>query len=66
MLLEQEGLGALEQLLTVREVASRLRVCAATVYSLCARGDLVHVRIANMIRVAPADLAAFLRTRRAP
>jgi len=53
-----------EPLLTVREVAGRLGVCTATVYALCARGELAHVRISNAIRVAPADLAAFLHGRR--
>jgi len=45
-------------------VACRLGVCAATVYSLCARGELAHVRILNAIRIAPADLAAFIAERR--
>jgi len=53
-----------EQLLTVREVAQRLRVCPATVYKLCAAGELVHVRISNAIRVAPRELAEFLARRR--
>ena len=48
-------------LLTVREVAERLGVCTASVYRLCARGELAHSRIGSAIRVAPADLAAFLR-----
>jgi excisionase family DNA binding protein len=54
-----------EQLLTVREVAHHLRVCAATVYKLCAAGDLVHVRISNAIRVAPPDLTHFMAVHRA-
>ena len=49
-----------ERLLTVREVAARLAVSNATIYALCERGQLRHVRIANAIRVSPADLAAFL------
>ncbi len=53
-----------EQLLTVREVAQRLRVCTATVYKLCAAGELVHVRISNAIRVSPRELAEFLARRR--
>jgi excisionase family DNA binding protein len=40
----------------VREVARRLGVSAATVYKLCARDELVHVRVLNAIRVAPASL----------
>ncbi|RYZ13050.1 MAG: DNA-binding protein [Myxococcaceae bacterium] len=49
-----------ERLLTVREVAERLAICTATVYRLCERGDLLHVRVSNAIRVRPADVDAFL------
>ena len=47
-------------LLTVREVAERLRVCTAVVYKLTASGELPYIRISNAIRVAEPDLAAFL------
>jgi len=50
-------------LLTVREVAAFLHVCQETVYQLCARGDLRHVRVLNAIRVAPGDLAEFVAHR---
>jgi excisionase family DNA binding protein len=46
-------------LLTVREVAARLRVSTATVYKLCRRGVLRHVRVLNVLRIAPADLGRF-------
>jgi len=49
-----------ERLLTVREVAERLAICIATVYRLCERGALPHVRVSNAIRVRPADVDAFL------
>ena len=52
--------GGAGRLLTVREVAERLAVSTATVYALCARGELPHVRVSNAIRIAPGDLAAFL------
>jgi excisionase family DNA binding protein len=39
-----------EPLLSVAEVARILGVCDATVYKLCARGHLGHVRILNAIR----------------
>jgi excisionase family DNA binding protein len=52
--------GGAERLLTVREVAERLSVCTATVYRLCERGELPHVRVSNAIRVRPADVDAFL------
>ncbi|MBI3182075.1 MAG: helix-turn-helix domain-containing protein [Myxococcales bacterium] len=51
-------------MLTVRQVAERLGVSTATVYALVERGELAHVRVSNAIRVAPADLAAYLEARR--
>ncbi len=53
----------LETLLTVREVAERLRLSTATVYKLCASGKLPHVRVSNAVRVRVADLAVFMRER---
>jgi excisionase family DNA binding protein len=47
-------------LLTAREVAQRLRVCTATVYRLCEKGALEHVRVANAVRVPESALRAFL------
>jgi excisionase family DNA binding protein len=51
-------------LLTVREVASRLRVSTATVYKLVHAGRLGHVRVANAIRVPAAVLAYASQERR--
>src|SRR3989442_14006496 len=48
-------------LLTVKQVAARLGASAATVYGLCERRELHHVRVANAIRVSPEALEAFLR-----
>jgi excisionase family DNA binding protein len=48
----------------VREAARLLGLSAATVYKLCAEGDLPHARILNRIRIVPADLAAFVKARR--
>ncbi len=49
-----------ERMLTVREAARRLGVSTATVYKLCARGELAHVRVLNALRISPAALAAFM------
>ena len=53
-------------LLSVRQVAAQLGVSAATVYALCERGELVHARISNSIRVDPSDLAAFVERGKEP
>ena len=55
--------GGVERLLTVRQVAEVLGVCAATVYKWAANGVLPHVRIVNVIRVRGDDLTRFLATR---
>jgi len=58
------GCGALEggagRLLTVREAAERLAVSTFTVYRLCDRGELPHVRVSNAIPSAATDLETFL------
>lgn len=51
-------------LLSVKQAAALLGLCAATVYKLCAEGELSHVRIPNTIRILPADLARFVQVRR--
>jgi excisionase family DNA binding protein len=45
--------------LTVKEVAVRLRVCTATIYRLCANGQLRHFRVGAVIRIREADLRVF-------
>jgi excisionase family DNA binding protein len=52
--------------LTAKEVATRLRVCTATVYKLCASGALPHVRVLNAVRVATDDLERFVSNRNHP
>ncbi|HTS81482.1 MAG TPA: helix-turn-helix domain-containing protein [Myxococcaceae bacterium] len=56
--------GVVDGLLSVHEVASLLRVHPSTVYGLCERGQLVHIRVSNAIRIAAEDVRAFLRSRR--
>jgi excisionase family DNA binding protein len=58
--------GGGDRLLTVTEVARRLRVCTETVYRLCRSGELPHVRIVNRFRIRPGELFAFLAARRHP
>ena len=55
---------ARDALLTTREVAEHLGVCRDTVYELCAKGELPNVRVLNAIRIAPADVEAFLSRNR--
>ena len=45
---------------TVREVAARLSVCTATVYSLCSRGLLRFIRVSGALRIDPASVEAFI------
>jgi excisionase family DNA binding protein len=44
----------------VKQVAEQLGVTTATVYGLCGQGRLAHVRILNLIRIAPGDLSEFI------
>jgi excisionase family DNA binding protein len=49
--------------LTVRQAAERLQVAPTTIYSLCARKQLTHVRIGTRrgtIRIPEASLDAFM------
>lgn len=55
---EEPGGGTL--LLTVAQAAAQLAVSTATVYSLCERGVLAHVRILNAVRIPEQALARFL------
>jgi excisionase family DNA binding protein len=48
---------------TVQEVADTLKVAVATVYQLCARGKLAHLRVGvgrGTIRIRQEDLDAFI------
>jgi excisionase family DNA binding protein len=51
------------KLLSVREVADSLRVHRYTVYALCDRGKLAHLRVSNAIRIPVEALEAFLKER---
>ena len=48
------------RLVSPKEAAERLGIKRSTVYTLCANGELPHVRVGSLLRV---DLDAFLATR---
>jgi len=47
-------------LISPAEAADRLSVCRATVYKLCARGQVPHLRIGSSLRLRLADVVAAL------
>ncbi|RKG63502.1 DNA-binding protein [Corallococcus sp. CA054B] len=49
-----------ENLLTVRDVATRLAVSTATVYRLCKQGQLRSIRVSGAVRVDPTSVATFV------
>jgi excisionase family DNA binding protein len=57
---DSEVLRSGRSLLSVRQVAKLLGVCPATVYMLCDRRELPHLRVLNAIRVDPRDLKEFM------
>jgi excisionase family DNA binding protein len=56
--------GVKSYLLTVRELSSLLRMCRATVYSLCECRQLAHTRVGASIRIHYADVELLLRSAR--
>jgi len=48
-------------LLTVTEVAARLRVSQAAIYGLVKRGDLPSLRVSNSIRIKRDDVDALVK-----
>jgi len=61
---DDEALGSVGKLLTVRQVAKLLGICPATVYRLCGRGELAHYRVCNSIRMDPKEVMAMLQRSR--
>ncbi len=57
---EPEVRARMQPLLSVRQVALLLGVCAATVYRMCEGGELPHFRVRNAIRVPVVALKAYL------
>jgi excisionase family DNA binding protein len=63
--MQGKGTGSADRLLSVNEAAHRLRTSTATVYALCERRTLPHVRLStHAIRIGEQDLAEFIRLRR--
>jgi excisionase family DNA binding protein len=54
---------AVGRLFTVRELAARWAVCAATIYSLAKSGRLESLRIGNSIRFMATTVADYEQTR---
>ena len=52
----------LQGFMTVAEVAKHLGVSRSTVYQLCERGELRHVRVSNAIRVPILALTTYARS----
>ena len=55
---------SLEEFFTVKEVAEICRVNTKTVRRWIDRGELVAHRFGRQLRIAPADLAVFVKLRR--
>ncbi len=53
-------------MLTVREVAERLKVSTKTVYRLVYRGELPAYKVGRSVRVQEEDLKSFLEKQRVP
>jgi excisionase family DNA binding protein len=58
--------GPHERLLTVRQVAARLGVSAASVYKLCQRKELQSVRIGGALRFPDHEIRSFLASTTRP
>ena len=62
---ESEARLRIQPLLSVRQIAAILGVCAATVYRMCEQRKLPHFRVRNAIRVPLEAVTAYLaRARR--
>jgi excisionase family DNA binding protein len=55
-----------QDLLTMKQVADRLKVCTRTVRNLVKSGKLLAVRIGRSVRVHRDDLDGFIRSLRQP
>ncbi len=53
-----------DRLLTVPEVARRLRLSRGRTYILLARGDLPRIKVGGAVRIDARDLEAYLQAHR--
>ena len=53
-----------ERLLSAKEVAVLLNVSPRMVQKVAAQGELIAVRIGDLLRFRPADVEGFIRQRR--
>jgi len=51
-------------LITARQAAKTLSICARTLFTLTKRGEIACVRINRSVRYAPDDLKAFIDRQR--
>jgi excisionase family DNA binding protein len=58
--------GVVPTLLSVREAAKALSISPATVYSLCKRGEIPHLRVSNAIRIPALVLERVRSAKRHP
>jgi excisionase family DNA binding protein len=55
---------SLDHAMTVKELASLLRLSPTTVYEMARRAAIPHYRLAGSIRFDPCDVERWLRDRR--
>jgi excisionase family DNA binding protein len=58
-----EELRSMRSLLSVRQTATVMGTCVATIHRYAATGKLASIRIGNRLRFDPAAVAVFLESR---
>lgn len=60
-----DQIAAMQQALTVEQLATLLHCSKKTLYKMIQRGTLPHFRVGTMVRLDPEVTAHWLRSRRA-
>ncbi len=60
-----DQIAAMQQALTMEQLAALLQCSKKTLYKMIHRGTLPHFRVGNMLRLDPEVTAQWLRSRRA-